>query len=838
MAKTSTYTISSLKTVKGDPELLGSLMDGSITELDLSGTSIEKLDNYALYSKKSLTKIILPETLKYIGNSSSYRSNKLSEVEGGNILYLGRNAMETECSTRTNIDLSQVDLIEDYNRYILPKSYINSRATILSEVVTNPTQVDVNGCYYLPSELSDKYFLNKINTSTYGGNIVVDPECKVILSKSLYNSASELTLPAGIERIGNSPWTSSPSRALKINIPSLDDWFKIDFAQYYKIINDGHKIHTYREKTGDSSASSFTDMYGYDSYGFSLTSEKPLYTKLYIDGVQVDNVTEITIPDTAGIGSLASFTSLETLNVNCPKIDGHFGLPLLFASGSFSGGTRHYGYYDTGKNYTDTYYDYSYKTSSYYSDCYIPSTLRNINVLNDEIPSSFFRTYGSSYSANILNSTLTFAKPITKLGDQSFYSQSSSDFLKEIPLGEGLEEIPYQCFYNCNGLTELHFPKSLKRIAAQAFQGCKNLKTISSENVEELEYIGYYAFYNLTALEDFPLDGDFTIKTQAFYNCTSLAADISNFRGTVARESFYKTKLTGTLNFNDITTGTDFSTNSLPFQGTSITRVSLRQLKRDTIFVSDSLEEIFLEEGFSSKTRDNEDFVASLTYLFPSSASVYQYTPSNPSVIAYKTMEKVPGSGMSGGSNVYFPIDKTIKNVIFNNSEIPAILFYDLPTEKITLTKDITEIGEQAFLNCKYLTEIDGTFNEVETLSNEAFSVCSLLEHIPAFPKLKEIGSLAFNYCTQLKEIHLPNTVTSIGAEAFRRCTSLKSIVIPEGVTTMGTKVFEGCYGNLTIYCEVASIPNLWITNWNDGCVVYWGGQWHYDENGDPVPNV
>ena len=69
--------------------------------------------------------------------------------------------------------------------------------------------------------------------------------------------------------------------------------------------------------------------------------------------------------------------------------------------------------------------------------------------------------------------------------------------------------------------------------------------------------------------------------------------------------------------------------------------------------------------------------------------------------------------------------------------------------------------------------------------------------------------------------VQIPDGVTYIPDRAFKDFTNLKSVYIPASVTTieiLGTyyeSPFFGCSSDVVIYCESASAPASWDSNWN-----------------------
>jgi hypothetical protein len=144
----------------------------------------------------------------------------------------------------------------------------------------------------------------------------------------------------------------------------------------------------------------------------------------------------------------------------------------------------------------------------------------------------------------------------------------------------------------------------------------------------------------------------------------------------------------------------------------------------------------------------------------------------------------------------------------------------------LVLPNSLTEVGKDAFDECKYLTSItvgagnpayssaDGVlFDKGKTtliLSPEGKSGAYT---IPS--TVTSIGEYAFEDCTNLTGVTIPDGVTSIGAGAFSGCKSFTSIAIPDSVITIGRSAFSNNQlTSVTIPNSVTKIePNTFSGN-------------------------
>ena len=135
--------------------------------------------------------------------------------------------------------------------------------------------------------------------------------------------------------------------------------------------------------------------------------------------------------------------------------------------------------------------------------------------------------------------------------------------------------------------------------------------------------------------------------------------------------------------------------------------------------------------------------------------------------------------------------------------------------EQIVLSEGLTKIGMSAFFNCGSLKHIHippgvteiayGLFymcrqlasvsipDEVSGIGGRAFYGCRSLPRIRLPESLQELGEYAFHDCQFLTEVEIPSSVEQIGKEAFSECKNLKRVVLPDGIRTIGRRAFFGC---------------------------------------------
>lgn len=117
------------------------------------------------------------------------------------------------------------------------------------------------------------------------------------------------------------------------------------------------------------------------------------------------------------------------------------------------------------------------------------------------------------------------------------------------------------------------------------------------------------------------------------------------------------------------------------------------------------------------------------------------------------------------------------------------------PVTELTLSSDITHLGNYAFAGSSMLTEVSLPAH-LESIGTNVFKECAITA-LTVPDSVSSIGGGAFRSCAGLASITLPRQLGSgvINEYTFSGCRSLSSIELPENITSIGKAAFESCSG-------------------------------------------
>ncbi len=120
------------------------------------------------------------------------------------------------------------------------------------------------------------------------------------------------------------------------------------------------------------------------------------------------------------------------------------------------------------------------------------------NVIREISLPKTITSIGERAFADTVNVKITFeaGTEITFLGEHAFLNCNR---LTEIPLGEGLQTVPFEAFSGCVALKELRLPQSVTKVEENACTDCKALVTVMLH--ADLLQVDNMAFDDCTALK-------------------------------------------------------------------------------------------------------------------------------------------------------------------------------------------------------------------------------------------------------------------------------------------------------------------------------------------------
>ena len=117
-------------------------------------------------------------------------------------------------------------------------------------------------------------------------------------------------------------------------------------------------------------------------------------------------------------------------------------------------------------------------------------------------------------------------------------------------------------------------------------------------------------------------------------------------------------------------------------------------------------------------------------------------------------------------------------------------LVFGCKNSSIPTNGSVTIIGEGAFYDCYYLTQISIP-DSIKKIESSAFYGCNKLSSVSIGNGVTEIGAWAFKDCAELATVTLGTSVQIIGEECFYECYDLTNIVLPDSIKRIEKSAFQ-----------------------------------------------
>ena len=762
----------------------------NVKEIDWGGSTVTHIYERAFYQCKSLTSLVLPQSLTYIGLYAFAYCSNISAITMGDRVKTISNYAFYAPSNLIEIDFGNSPANIGRCAFQGPHSLV----TIKSKRIKSIDQYAFEGCEKLVNlQLGDSLLV--IENYAF-------KEC---------HSLPEIHFPSTIYNF----YASSFLNCWALDVITVDE--KNTTYNSYNNCNAAIKTKTNELVLGCWKSIVPKSTIGIGSYAFYAC--KRLKSITLPDGLQyIDDyafmscevLREISFPSSLIRVEFQSFKDCNSLqSVILPEglqsIDGGaFATCSQLKTVKFPESVTSVGcgVFFCCDNLTEPVYNSTWFVQmprSYKGKYNIPASIKNVACQ-------------SFYDCDNIEQ-VNVAASVDKIGRLAF--QECNNLIKVL-LPDNLTYIGDQAFTSCNSLSEISIPKRIKVIYEETFNRCSSLpEIVIPDSVYEIQRNAFQYCSSLKSIT-FPADLK-SLYSGLLYGCKNLNTIIWNVR---QRGAF------GTESTSDPFYGIRDQITSFSF-GDSVRLVPAGICRNMTALTSvslgcniDTIAGAKVFEGckniqsvhWNLRTCDDPDiYYNSPFYTLRDNITTFTFGDSVRHIPAYLCHSMsglrrlhIPRNVQSIGNfafrdvNVLDSISADEKNPYFDSrSHCNALINTStgelmLGCYRTRFPQDITSIGDCAFRNVLRLKEA-------------------------ALPEgVTYVSTESFNGCHDLKQVSLPQSLTTIDAYAFQDCDSLSRITLPAGVEQIGLRAFAHCTGMDTVYCQAVTPPDIDETSFSD----------------------
>lgn len=818
---------------------LSKAFEGMLLETVVLPATMKKIGTCCFKDCKLLTNVVLPEGITVIDDEAFQGAISLKTINIGNTKEIGDRAF-SGCTSLTGIDLSKVETIgEEVFNGCTSLSSVNipkltevtgsafAGCTGLKEITFSTNMKTIgksafSGCtgietLSLPEGL-ESIGQNAFEKCTFA-NVTLPNSIKIIDSESFAGCGNleSIVLPNGLETIGNRAFRGCD--LISITFPGSlkyigsevfysNDLASVTFAKGGGGLKIGEKA--------------FYHLWSLKSVVFEEGVESIGEYAFYGCGLET-----IVLPEgLKSIGGYAFYSCSNLSSVTLPNTLEYIGACAFFytewaeSKVADDDGILYYG--NVAMKCTD-------KSESGVAIKFKDGTLG----------------VADNFGSGTTITSVEFPSSMRHIGSYAFSGQG----ITSLVLNDGLEVIEGDAFANCNSLTNVVIPESVKRMI-YPFTGCDGivLMTINAKNLSEDSRL---RVVNLTKLT---IGSEVQVLPDNFVDASNSlrvifedrSPESSLYIGTKSLPYSYMTSL------------------RLPNCRIALGKEALKNVKFQFEIpgiITEIGESALASSGVSGSIRLSEDVTSICEGAFSGCSGLTSVTIPN-------TLTSIGDGAFYGCSSLNSIIIPdgviSIGNYAFEDcSGLTSVNIPDGVTSigdyvfahctglaSVNIPNGVTYIGWQTFNNCA-LTSITIP-NSVTTINSMAFVNCTALTSVTIGNGVTSIGGSAFDGCTSLTEVNIsdmvawcnidfeesssnplqyahhlylngeeikemviPDGVTSIDNHAFYNCSGLTSVIIPDGVTSIGKEAFRGCSGltSLSIPNSVNSIGDYTFAN-------------------------